>query len=179
MRRRTSAAKTAKGNDQTTLASLEQEMSVLVRRAIRRLWSEESESGALDRWTYAFLVRLSAGPMRVGEVARIFGIDKSTASRHLKRIVEGGLAEASVDAADARSSIVRITALGQTQLDEARTARMEPMRRVFAAWPEEDRRMLALLLARLNAELDAQTESRPKGEDTEDRGGETPRTRPV
>ena len=72
MRRRTTAAKAAKRDEQTTLANLEQEMSVLVRRALRRLWSEESESGALDRWTYAFLVRLSAGPMRVGEVARLF-----------------------------------------------------------------------------------------------------------
>ncbi|MFT3768084.1 MAG: MarR family winged helix-turn-helix transcriptional regulator [Minicystis sp.] len=127
---------------------------MLVRRALRRLWTEESDS-VLDRWTYAFLVRLSDGPMRVGEVARSFGVDKSTASRHLKKIVEGGLAEAVADAGDARSSIVRITARGVTRLAEARSVRMEPMRRVFATWPEADRQTLTRLLARLNAELDA------------------------
>jgi DNA-binding MarR family transcriptional regulator len=156
MRRREIAAKPARQSGQTTLADLEREMSVLVRRAIRRLWSEASDPGALDRWTYAFLVRISDGPMRVGEVARIFGIDKSTASRHMKRIVEGGLVEASVDAEDARSSLLRLTALGERRLAEARAARMEPLRRVFATWPEEDRRTLARLVARLNAELDAQ-----------------------
>lgn len=128
-------------------------MSVLVRRAFRRIWTDEPDSGVLDRWTYAFLVQLSAAPMRVGEVARSFGIDKSTASRHLKRIVEGGLAEASADAVDARSSLVSITALGEQRLAEARTARMEPMRRIFASWPEEDRQALARLLGKLNAEL--------------------------
>lgn len=155
------AVKEATPEGQTTLDYLEREMSVLVRRAFRRLWTEESEEGPLDRWTYAFLVQLSAGPMRVGEVARSFGVDKSTASRHLKRIVEGGLAEASVDAGDARSSVVRITALGAARLEEARVARMEPMHRVFATWPEADRRTLARLLGRLNAELDAQAKRAP------------------
>lgn len=153
------AAKEANQATQATLGDLEREMSLLVRRALRRLWTEETEGGALDRWTYAFLVRLEAGPMRVGEAARTFGLDKSTASRHLKRIVEGALAEASVDAGDARASVVRITALGVARLAEARTVRMAPMRRIFATWPEEDRRTLARLLARLNSELDAQAES--------------------
>jgi DNA-binding MarR family transcriptional regulator len=154
------AAKAATQERQATLSDLEREMSVLVRRAFRRIWTEEPESGALDRWTYAFLVQLSTGPMRVGEVARSFGVDKSTASRHLKRIVEGGLAEASADAVDARSSLVRITALGEQRLAEVRTSRMEPMRRIFATWPEEDRRALARLLGKLNSELDAPPESR-------------------
>jgi DNA-binding MarR family transcriptional regulator len=156
MCRREIATKAASPEVQTTLAELEREMSVLVRRALRRLWTEESDRGVLDRWTYAFLVRLSDGPMRIGEAARSFGIDKSTASRHLKRLVKGGFAEASVDAGDARSSVVRITPFGVTRLAEARTARMEPIRRVFAAWPEEERRTLARLLARLNSELDEQ-----------------------
>lgn len=147
-------------DSQATLGDLEREMSLLVRRAFRRLWTEAAESGPLDRWTYAFLVRLEGGPMRVGEVARSFGIDKSTASRHLKRIVDGGLAEASADAEDARSSVVRITPLGASRLAEARDVRMAPMRRIFAAWPEEDRRALARLLAKLNSELDAQAEPR-------------------
>lgn len=141
------------------LGDLERELSVLVRRALRRLWTEASNQGALDRWTYAFLVRLSAAPMRVGEVARSFGIDKSTASRHLKRIVEGGLAEALLDADDARSSLVRITPFGKARLAEAQVARMEPLRLVFATWSEEDRQTLTRLLGKLNAELDALAEA--------------------
>jgi DNA-binding MarR family transcriptional regulator len=160
---RENATKAATEDGQTTLGDLEREMSVLVRRALRRLWTDEWDSGALDRWTYAFLVQLSYGPLRVGEVARSFGLDKSTASRHLKRIVEGGLAEAAADVEDARSSVVRITALGEARLAEARALRMEPMRRVFATWPEEDRQTLARLLGRLNAELDATAEPRREG----------------
>lgn len=152
----------AKNDKEKTLKELERETSVFVRRALRRLWNEEGDSGVLDRWTYAVLVRLSDGPKRVGEVARMFAIDKSTASRHVKRIVEGGLAEAVPDEQDARSTIVRITVLGIERLAEARTAHMEPVSRVFAAWPEEDRQTLARLLARLNADLDKLGEAQGK-----------------
>ncbi|MDI1449807.1 MarR family transcriptional regulator [Polyangium sp. 6x1] len=168
MHRREMATNPERQDGFPALGELERELSVLVRRALRRLWTEDGGRGALDRWTYAFLVRLSASPMRVGEVARSFGIDKSTASRHMKRIVEGGLAEALVDADDARSSIVRITALGKAQLADARVARMEPLRRIFATWPEEERRTLARLLGKLNAELDGLAEAEEPGAITAD-----------
>jgi DNA-binding MarR family transcriptional regulator len=163
MKLRRTAGRHAGAGGQATIAALEREMSVLVRRAMRRLWSHEGSDGGLDRWTYAMLIRLSEdGPMRVGEVAKRFGIDKSNASRHLAKLSEGGLVEASPDERDARSSIVRVTALGIERLEQARVARMEPIRAVFATWPEEDRRDFARLLARLNADLDQMSGSSPE-----------------
>ncbi|PTL77610.1 MarR family winged helix-turn-helix transcriptional regulator [Vitiosangium sp. GDMCC 1.1324] len=141
--------------EQTTLTALEREMSVFVRRALRSIWTEEDDEGTLGRWTYALLVRLSDdGPLRVGEVARRFGIDKSTASRHLARFEEVGLVEAIADERDARSALLRVTPQGEQCLAKARLARMQPLRRVFASWPEQDRAELTRLLARLNVELD-------------------------
>ena len=148
--------RTAKGEQATVFAALEREMSVLLRRAMRRFWNDdEYADGVLDRWTYALLIRLSdEGPLRVGEVARRFGVDKSTASRHLKKLQDGGLVEAIQDSTDARSALMRLTPRGTARLAEVRTARMEPLRRVFSAWPEQDRQELARLLARLNSDMD-------------------------
>lgn len=156
---------------QATLSNLERELSVFVRRALRHLWNDEGSESGLDRWTYAMLVRLSEdGPMRVGEVARRFGIDKSTASRHLTRLEENGLVEALPDTQDARSTILRLTDRGTERLAVARAARMEPLRRVFAAWPEEERQALARLLGRLNSDLDALAERTHAGQSTSARG---------
>lgn len=137
------------------LMALEREMSVLVRRSIRALWEEPKRDGGLDRWTYALLIRLSEErPMRVGEVARRFGFDKSTASRHLGRLQDEGLVESVTDPDDGRSAFLRVTAQGEQLLAATREARLEPLRRVFGSWQEEDQALLTRLLSRLNAQLD-------------------------
>lgn len=141
--------------EERSLNALERELSVFIRRAIRSFWKEEHDEGALDRWNYALLVRLSdEGPLRVGEVARRFGIDKSTASRHLGKLEEDGLVEAIADERDARSVLLRVTPQGETSLLKARQARMEPIQRLFDTWPEQDQAELSRLLARLNEDLD-------------------------
>lgn len=138
---------------QRLLMDLERELSVLVRRAFHFLW--DGAAGPLDRWTYALLVRLShEGPLRVGEVARRFGINKSTASRHLARMEEQGLVGSYTDEHDGRSVLVRVTAQGEEHLTSARTARLKPLRRVFATWSDEEQHELSRLLNQLNSELD-------------------------
>lgn len=141
--------------EEATLDSLERELSVFVRRALRLFWSEKRDEDVLDRWNYALLVRLlEEGPLRVGEMARRFGIDKSTASRHLGKLEEEGLVEAVADERDARSVLLRITPRGEARLIEVRQARMQPIRRLFDTWPREDQEELSRLLARLNEDLD-------------------------
>lgn len=142
--------------ENSTLAALEREMSVLVRRSSRALWVDEKTAPeGLDRWTYALLIRLSdEGPLRVGEVARRFGIDKSTASRHLGRLEAEGWVEAVSDVRDGRSALLRLSVAGEERLRQVREARLRPLRRVFASWKDEEQLQLARLLARLNAELD-------------------------
>ncbi|ATB28430.1 MarR family winged helix-turn-helix transcriptional regulator [Melittangium boletus] len=137
-----------------TLSALERELSVLVRRAIGSFWGKRDEGG-VDRWTYALLIRLSEeGTTRVGEVARRFGIDKSTASRHLGRMEEQGLLESIPDESDARSVLLRMTPRGAEHLAATRAERLQVLRKIFAAWPEQDRADLTRLLGRLNTDLD-------------------------
>jgi DNA-binding MarR family transcriptional regulator len=137
-----------------TLSAMERELSVLVRRLGALLWSK-SEEGALDRWTYALLMRLAEeGPLRGGEVARRFGIDKSTASRHLGRLEGQGLIRADTDPDDARSVLFQVTEQGAEHLAATRAARLQPLRQVVASWPEHDRTELTRLLGQLNRELD-------------------------
>ncbi len=141
--------------EEATLNSLEREMSVFVRRALRLFWSEQRDEEVLGRWNYALLLRLlDEGPLRVGEVARRFGIDKSTASRHLGKLEEEGLVEAVADERDARSVLLRVTPRGEAHLNDVRQARMQPIRRLFDTWPREDQEELSRLLARLNEDLD-------------------------
>jgi DNA-binding MarR family transcriptional regulator len=137
-----------------TLSAMERELSVLVRRLGALLWSKSAE-GALDRWTYALLMRLAEeGPLRVGEMARRFGIDKSTASRHLGRLESLGLIRAEADPGDARSVLFRVTEQGTEHLAASREVRLRPLRQVVASWPEHDRSELTRLLGQLNRELD-------------------------
>ncbi|ATB41773.1 transcriptional regulator [Cystobacter fuscus] len=137
-----------------TLSVMERELSVLVRRLGSLLWSK-NEEGALDRWTYALLMRLAEeGPLRGGEMARRFGIDKSTASRHLGRLEGQGLIRADPDPEDARSVLFQVTEQGAEHLAATRATRLHPLRRVVASWPERDRSELTRLLGQLNRELD-------------------------
>jgi DNA-binding MarR family transcriptional regulator len=139
------------------LPSLERELSVLVRRSIGSVWNKRDMG--VDRWTYALLVRLAEeGPLRVGEVARRFGIDKSTASRHLGRMETQGLVEGVPDENDARSVLLRVTPQGAQHMGEARSRRMAVLRKIFTAWPEHDRSELNRLMRQLNAELDQSDE---------------------
>jgi DNA-binding MarR family transcriptional regulator len=137
------------------LSALERELSVLVRRSVLSLWSNKRDENGVDRWTYALLMRLAEeGPTRVGDVARRFGIDKSTASRHLGRMEEQGLVQGIPDESDARSVLLRITPQGAEHLGAARSRRLGMLRTIFDAWPEQDRTELTRLLGRLNTELD-------------------------
>ena len=137
-----------------TLSAMERELSVLVRRLSAVLWGK-SEEGALDRWTYALLMRMAEeGPLRGGEVARRFGIDKSTASRHLGRMEAEGLIQAGDDPADARSVLFKVTARGEKHLATTREARLHPLRQVVASWPDPDQTEFTRLLGQLNRELD-------------------------
>jgi DNA-binding MarR family transcriptional regulator len=137
------------------LSVLERELSVLVRRSLLSLWNNKRDESGVDRWTYALLVRLSEeGPMRVGEVARRFGIDKSTASRHLGRMEEQGLLAGIPDETDARSVLLRVTPRGAEHLAATRVERLRVVRQIFDAWTEQDRAELTRLLGRLNTDLD-------------------------
>ncbi len=137
------------------LGSLEHELTLFLWRMRYLSFQSIPADSVLDGYTYPLLLLLhSSGPKRVGEVARIVHVDKSTASRHLARLQAAGLVEPVVDPADRRSALLRVTAAGKAQLEGVRQARTEPLRRIFATWSAEDRDTFTRLLGRLNADLE-------------------------
>jgi MarR family len=68
------------------MTALERELTLLVRRVLRGLWTAD-HGPDIDHTVFPLLVALrDEGPMRTGELARHFHLDKSTVSRHIARL---------------------------------------------------------------------------------------------
>ncbi|HTO28988.1 MAG TPA: MarR family winged helix-turn-helix transcriptional regulator [Devosia sp.] len=96
----------------------------------------------------------SAGETMVATVAERLGIDPSRASRIVSEMVEAGYARRAVSQADARRTIIELTAAGQSIIEAVRAykflvlgdflggwdkeevARFLPLMRKFGQWPE-------------------------------------------
>jgi len=137
-------------------ARLERQLTLLIRRAFRSLWTQSyGPEGDLDQHNFPLLLVLAEeGPMRVSEMARYFRLDKSTVSRHLSRLESAGLVETRPDPTDGRAGLLHATRRGSARVRKIRAARREPVKRVLSAWSAEDRAHLATLLERLNTDLD-------------------------
>lgn len=114
----------------------------LERGLVRLLgWMEDREtlgdladrSGyALAPVSWALLEHLAArGSMRVSDVAACHGVHPSSIIPRLKALEQTGLVDRGTDAADARVSIISITAAGRTALDGIHAARQEALRSVL------------------------------------------------
>lgn len=135
------------------MSALERELTLLVRRVLRGLWT--ADYGAdIDHTVFPLLVALrDEGPMRTGELARYFHLDKSTVSRHIARLEAAGLVETRPDLHDRRCAQLHTTPFGNTRVDEIRAARRAPLRQVLEGWTDGDRDQLQSLLHRLNAAM--------------------------
>lgn len=145
------------GSDQ--FAALETALTRLIRRAFLPTHGEASrrEAGvSLERAAYATLVRtceLDGG--RLSDIAAVLGLDVSTTSRHLKRLVEMDLVAARVDPDDARARRFSATSDGLEMLRRVGDARRAHLARVLDDWDPETVTTLADGLDRLIAALDA------------------------
>jgi DNA-binding MarR family transcriptional regulator len=133
--------------------ALEHELGVFMRRAraaadrLSRAVHPELDSGA-----YGLLIYLrDHGTARPSDLAGYVGVGKATISRQVKVLEDLGLIERRPDPADKRAHLLALTAEGTRRLDAVRSARLEHFHERLSTWPEEDVRMLATLLARLNA----------------------------
>lgn len=108
----------------------------------------------LDGAAYALLLHIDdVGPARAADVVERTGLDKSTVSRQLARLVDLGLVERVADPSDGRARLVRLTGSGAARLARVRDDRRRRLRERVAEWPTEDLREFARLLARLNDDL--------------------------
>ena len=137
------------------MGQLEVELSIFVRRAAAHYLTGQAAEGPLDGWRYPLVVRLAeSGPQRPAELARIFGLNRSTVGRHLARLEEAGLVCHGEEREPAARSPFAVTTAGRAALETTRRARMGPLSALVGTWPEEQRRQLAALLSRLNHDLD-------------------------
>ncbi|MGW5051069.1 MarR family winged helix-turn-helix transcriptional regulator [Actinokineospora sp. NPDC004072] len=108
----------------------------------------------LDGAAYALLLHLGdIGPARAAEVVDRTGLDKSTVSRQIARLVDLGLVERVPDPSDGRARLVQLTAVGTERLAKVRADRRRQLRERVERWPTADLREFSRLLARLNSDL--------------------------
>jgi DNA-binding MarR family transcriptional regulator len=140
----------------------------LVARALARLWlslarvrhhlSEQAQRQGLS--LSAFLVLrplIQSGPLRSSALAEAVCMDPSWISRQVAQLVERGLVERRADPADGRVCILAATDAGIETVARLQATADAQVAGTVAAWSEQDRRQLAMLLGRLADALEAGT----------------------
>ncbi|MEW2515528.1 helix-turn-helix domain-containing protein [Streptomyces sp. NPDC046870] len=103
---------------------------LLVNQAGRSLQSEFGLS-ATDYTVLAELTRTPGDHLRVMELAKVLGWEKSRVSHHLSRMVKRGLLTREDCADDGRGAYVTVTAAGRAAMEAAAPRHVEDVRRLF------------------------------------------------
>jgi DNA-binding MarR family transcriptional regulator len=107
----------------------------------------KGELSANDAWLLGTIA--AAGTMRVSEVARMQGVDKSTISPQLRRLEQRGLLARTTDPSDGRVVLVTATDEGRRWNEELAATGAAVFADALRGWPAEDVAALATLLTRL------------------------------
>lgn len=144
--------------DAVAVSRIEAALTVLVRRTRLLAVStgvQERAGVALEPVAYAVLRRVAeCGPARLSEIAGRLGVDTSTASRHISRLVDAGLVGRGADPEDRRANAIVLTAEGERALHQLETARREALAEVLADWSDAELDVLAAGLQRLVTDMD-------------------------
>ncbi|AEY86282.1 MULTISPECIES: MarR family winged helix-turn-helix transcriptional regulator [Streptomyces] len=103
---------------------------LLVNQAGRSMQSEFGLS-ATDYTVLAELTRAPNDRLRVMELAKVLGWEKSRVSHHLSRMVKRGLLTREDCADDGRGAYVAVTAAGRAAIEAAAPRHVEDVRRLF------------------------------------------------
>jgi DNA-binding MarR family transcriptional regulator len=144
---------------------LEREIGLLLRRSramSTRLASELHPD--LDGAAYGLLALLQdAGPLRASDLVARLGLDKSTVSRQVSKLVDLGLVDRTADPDDGRAQVLTPSAEGSARLTGIREVRRARWEADLSDWATEDVAALGQLLGRLNR-LGEAREAEVKGE---------------
>jgi DNA-binding MarR family transcriptional regulator len=146
----------------------------------RRLLGDAGDLSANDAWLLGTIA--AAGTMRVSEVARMQGVDKSTISPQLRRLEQRELLARTTDPADGRVVLVTATDKGRRWTRELDASGAAVFADALRDWPADDVAVLAKLLTRLadHLTIDSAPEDRKSGDNgTDARRGRATRTRPA
>jgi DNA-binding MarR family transcriptional regulator len=110
---------------------------------------------------YGLLARLVCdGPVRMTALAEAVHSDPSTVSRQTAALIRHGLVERRADPVDGRASLLAPTAAGERVFSDNRRRHNENMAKILSGWSSDEVRSLAVLLARLNTDLEAHERDR-------------------
>jgi DNA-binding MarR family transcriptional regulator len=98
------------------------------------------------------------GPISVGELARTFGLDKSTISRQLEPLRQERLITETPDQANRRISRISVSARGRRLSDRIAAAQIQYWSSVIGHLTVSEQRQLATLLGRLKDAIEAEDE---------------------
>lgn len=145
----------------SSLASRHERVVRELGRLIRRSRASSAAIAAevhpsLTASAYSFLVELDrGGPQRAGDLIALFGLDKSTVSRHLAALEALHLVERLPDPEDGRASILSVSQEGAQRLADAAARRRGRLDTVFQDWSEGDLDDFGRLLELYNESIGA------------------------
>ena len=122
---------------------------------LRRLRVEDEALGISAPRLSALSVLVFAGPMRIGELARLEQVEPPTMTRLVDGLERDGYVTRSPDPDDARAVAVRATDTGREALLEGRRRRVEAFTALLAALPQRELAQLARGVAALERALAA------------------------
>lgn len=97
---------------------------------------------------FRLLVLLSGrGPLKAATVAESFGVNPSTVTRMVDRLVAAGLIDRQTNPASRRESVVRLTSAGVEVVEEITATRRSEIARIVERMPMSARRGLVEVLA--------------------------------
>ena len=141
-------------------ADLERALTRLVRRAFLPTAGEKTRADAgvdLERAAYSTLVRIAhLEGARLSEIAAGMGLEASTVSRHVKRLVADGYVEVAADPDDARARRHFPTPAGRAALARVRQARRARLAELLHDWEDTEILDLAVKLDRVVDALEAE-----------------------
>lgn len=140
------------GSNIGALTEIEQSLRSLFRASLVNRFHQLATRNAgveLDRSAYFALATLSqTEPLRISELAEACGVDASTMSRLVDRLLEHGLIEANVASRDRRAVLLQVSERGKRVLQAVESERRMLLARALADWPEDDQKAFAALMAR-------------------------------
>jgi DNA-binding MarR family transcriptional regulator len=88
-------------------------------QALTRLYERHLRPHGIHVTQFTALAVLRGGPVTIGDLAKIIGIERTTLSRNLVRLEAQGWVKITGGAEDARSRVVALTHKGGAKLGEA------------------------------------------------------------
>jgi DNA-binding MarR family transcriptional regulator len=150
-------ARRRKSSRRDSVADMERALEDIVTWLVRNDVSREAMRRAqvdLPRGHAGLLVRLNkAGPLRLGDLARVLGVDSSTVTPQAQRLERFGFVKRTRDPRDGRAVLLTVTRAGRALLDSMRLSRRALLAERLRGWSEEERAQAAAILSRVADDL--------------------------